>query len=235
MGVHYKMIGADGREYAASLHDLQVWISEGRLAASTWIWSSEEERWQLAHNWPELKWHLPEEPPRLPPKTRNTLPEAASIPVRMAAFAADFLVLGALISLVTMPWADGFNALSESALNESKKAVPDIGVILKFYAAFLLVLIPLRFAYTATFITYLGATPGKLLFGLKVISTDGNRMAPSQVALRCVAEWLSAGSLGIGYILAVMTPQGQTLHDLISGTRVVHQPASINEVDPSAS
>jgi uncharacterized RDD family membrane protein YckC len=234
MGVHYKMIGADGREYAASLDDLQAWIAEGRMAASTWIWSSEEERWQPAHNWPELKWHLPEEPPRLPQRSRNGQEAAAGIPVRIAAFTADFLILGALISLVTMPWADAFNALSESALNESRKAVPDIGVILKFYAAFLLVLIPLRFAYTATFITYLGATPGKLVFGLKVISADGNHMAPPQVTLRCLAEWLSLASLGVGYLLAVMTPQGQTLHDLISATRVVHQSSSIDEVDPSS-
>ena len=67
-GVEYKIIGADGREYAAStLDELRRWVEDGRVAPGTWVWNGEEQRWQPASAWPELQWDFPAVPPVLPP------------------------------------------------------------------------------------------------------------------------------------------------------------------------
>lgn len=233
MGAQYKIIGVDGREYEATLEDLRVWIAEGRVGPSTWIWKTDEGRWRTASAWPELRWDIPEPPPLLPAMRPNPSPAAAEIAPRISAFVVDLLALGALFSLVTMPWATHLDALNEAAMSESTKSIPDIGVVLQFYMVFLGVLLPLRIAYSVAFISALGGTPGKLLFGLKVVDAEGGPIGPPQTILRCFAEWLSVGSLGIGYVIAVITPQRRALHDLVAGTRVVHQAAEAEDLNGS--
>ena len=57
----YKIIGGDGQEYQAdSLEEIRSWIEDGRVAAETLVWRSDENRWRRAFEWDELKWDLPE-------------------------------------------------------------------------------------------------------------------------------------------------------------------------------
>jgi uncharacterized RDD family membrane protein YckC len=225
-GVDYKIIGVDGREYTASTVDeLRAWITDGRVGPGTLVWSGEEQRWQPASAWPELRWDLPSAPPVIPVVSR---PEPrmhnAEFPIRAAAYILDVFIVAALFSLITLPWAEHYRELQEAALKESAKAVPDIQVLLRFYALFLSTFLPLRLAYFVGFHAGLGATPGKLLFGLRVVRVDGVPLTFPRALFRFLAELVSIASMGIGYLVAPLHPERRALHDLMAGTRVIRKP-----------
>jgi uncharacterized RDD family membrane protein YckC len=68
-----------------------------------------------------------------------------------------------------------------------------------------------------------GGSPGKLICGLRIIRTNGERFGIGWAFLRFLADWLT-GALFIGlifYIIAIFDEQKRTLTDYICGTRVV--------------
>lgn len=79
-------------------------------------------------------------------------------------------------------------------------------------------------AYLVNFVALEGATPGKMLFGLRVIRPDGSGVGWGRAVLREVAgKALSTVLIGIGYLMvAVGSKRG--LHDLVAGTLVVRTP-----------
>jgi uncharacterized RDD family membrane protein YckC len=223
-GVEYKIIGADGREYAAStLDELRRWVEDGRVAPGTWVWNGEEQRWQPASAWPELQWDLPAVPPVLPPVPAEPGSVNAEFPMRAAAFVIDFFVMAALYQLVTMPWAEEIRALQEASSREWMSAKPDLMVMLRFQVVFLGTYLPLRMAYFVGFHGSLGATPGKMLFGLRVIRMDGEPLSFPRAFGRFLAELVSISALFVGYLIAPFHPEQRALHDLVAGTRVVRR------------
>lgn len=230
-GVDYKIIGADGREYSAgSVDELRQWIEDRRVGPGTWVWNGSEQRWQPAAAWPEFKWDLPAAPPVLPVAPPGPVLRDADFPLRAAAFVVDTLAVGMLFSLVTLPWADTYNALQEAMNNK-----PDLGVIFRFYALFLGTFLPLRLLYNVGFHAGTGATPGKMLFGLRVVRVDGSPITFQRALLRFFAELASIAAFGFGYFMAAMHPERRTLHDLVAGTRVVrrtvHAPIAADETE----
>ncbi len=69
-----------------------------------------------------------------------------------------------------------------------------------------------------------GATLGKRLFGLRVIGPDGAAPSPARSAARSALAIVSAGLVGLGFLLALFNRSGRTLHDLIARTWVVKAP-----------
>ncbi|WP_213086221.1 RDD family protein [Roseateles sp. DAIF2] len=75
-----------------------------------------------------------------------------------------------------------------------------------------------------TFWTWQGATPGKLLTGIRVVDArSGARPSPAQAALRWVGYLLSALPLGLGFAWAGFDPDRLAWHDKLAGTRVVRR------------
>jgi len=66
-----------------------------------------------------------------------------------------------------------------------------------------------------------GQTPGKMLFGIRVIRRDGHDPTVSQAWFRPLGYVVSGLPLGLGFLLAAVPPHKVALHDLLSGTRVV--------------
>jgi len=66
-----------------------------------------------------------------------------------------------------------------------------------------------------------GATLGKLLLGIRVVGPDGARPSLTRSAVRSAASVVSAGLLGLGFLLALFTRTGRSLHDLVARTWVV--------------
>jgi uncharacterized RDD family membrane protein YckC len=75
--------------------------------------------------------------------------------------------------------------------------------------------------YEAFFVAKLGATPGKMALGLKVVRPDGGPVDLGRAFGRYFAKFLSAMILGIGYIIVAFDSEKRGLHDMICGTRVV--------------
>lgn len=81
----------------------------------------------------------------------------------------------------------------------------------------------LSLAYSAGFESRFGATPGKMVFGLKVRMANGGPVTLQAGVGRYFGHWVSAMMFGIGFLMIGFTPQKRGLHDLMAGTIVVHE------------
>jgi uncharacterized RDD family membrane protein YckC len=84
-----------------------------------------------------------------------------------------------------------------------------------------LVGLALAVTYEALFVSKLGATPGKMVVGLKVVRPDGGPVSLGRAAGRYFAKLLSAIILLIGFIMAGFDKEKRALHDMIVDTRVI--------------
>jgi uncharacterized RDD family membrane protein YckC len=66
------------------------------------------------------------------------------------------------------------------------------------------------------------ATFGKAWTGLLVEDLSGRRLTLRHALVRSLLQFVSVYSLGLGYLIAVITPHRQTLHDFVAGSRVVY-------------
>ncbi len=66
-----------------------------------------------------------------------------------------------------------------------------------------------------------GAHIGKLVFGYRLVTADGQRLTVGTSFLRYLCTYLSAAVLLIGYITAAFDSRKQAWHDKIAGTYVV--------------
>lgn len=74
-------------------------------------------------------------------------------------------------------------------------------------------------AWDIVFVALYGATPGKAVLGIRVYDAKGNRrIGFVRASIRALAEFLSAFTLGIGYLMAAFRKDKRSLHDLIAGT-----------------
>jgi uncharacterized RDD family membrane protein YckC len=69
-----------------------------------------------------------------------------------------------------------------------------------------------------------GATLGKWILGLRVVGPGGARPTLARSAARSALALVSAGLLGAGFLLALFTASGRSLHDLLARTWVVEAP-----------
>lgn len=65
-----------------------------------------------------------------------------------------------------------------------------------------------------------GTTPGKGLFGLYVVTQDGQKIGLLRSGARLLGFLLSAILLGAGFIMAAFSEDQKALHDRLAGTRV---------------
>ncbi len=77
--------------------------------------------------------------------------------------------------------------------------------------------------YEVYFVGKFAATPGKMVFGLKVVMSDGSKVSYWRATGRYFATWLSSMTLLIGYIIAAFDSEKRALHDHICDTRVVRK------------
>jgi len=84
----------------------------------------------------------------------------------------------------------------------------------------------LMWGYSIYMLSAYGATLGKMAVGIKVVSSDGKEVEGGKVILReIVGKFLSTITLGIGYLMVIITNRKQTLHDKIADTVVVYDPS----------
>ena len=77
--------------------------------------------------------------------------------------------------------------------------------------------------YHGYFLSTKGATPGKLLLGLKVIRSDGSGLSFMRGVGRLFAHFVSGIILYVGYIIVAFDVEKRALHDHLCDTRVVYK------------
>jgi len=80
----------------------------------------------------------------------------------------------------------------------------------------------MRGAYEGYFLSVRGATPGKMLYYLRVVTPSGARLDVGNAIGRFFAEMLDMMTMGIGWIMAGFDVEKRALHDRVAGTRVIH-------------
>lgn len=66
-----------------------------------------------------------------------------------------------------------------------------------------------------------GATPGKRLLGLRVVSLDGGPLGARRSFIRAIVWILGTPLANFGFLLALFSPRTRALHDFAAGTAVV--------------
>jgi uncharacterized RDD family membrane protein YckC len=84
-----------------------------------------------------------------------------------------------------------------------------------------LLLTGLGIAYVTYFLGAYGATLGKMVFGLRVVRPNGDKISYGRAFGRYWAYLLSSITFGIGYIMAGFDGEKRALHDRICDTRVI--------------
>ncbi len=220
---HFKIIGGDGREYGpVTLEELRQWCTDGRVGPGTQVWQPDESRWRPAATVDQLKWDLPTPPAvHVPQAVAPAAVRSAGFWIRLAAYLIDFLILGMMVSLVTLPWGDSLDQIQKAAFAELKSATPNLSVVGRFWIVLIAISVPSNFLYFVGFNGAWGATPGKLAMGLRVLTLDGAPLGYRRAFLRHCAEWITRLTFGIGFLMVALSPDKRSLHDLIARTRVV--------------
>jgi len=90
-------------------------------------------------------------------------------------------------------------------------------------AGFWLAMIAVQAAYATFFVGRWGATPGKMICGLKVVLADGGKVTYARAFGRFWAEAVSYMAFLVGYIMAAWDEQKRAMHDHMCDTRVVRK------------
>lgn len=100
------------------------------------------------------------------------------------------------------------------------EVLPDGGFSCQFLAySNSQILVPI--AYTLGFWIWKSTTPGKMLFGMKIVDSDGNNLTPVKAILRYVGYVISIVPLFLGFLWVAFDKEKQGFHDKIAGTHVV--------------
>jgi uncharacterized RDD family membrane protein YckC len=128
---------------------------------------------------------------------------------RLASWAVDGVLLGALLAIMLLPAVGPL--VGPGGFAPPRGVLPLVGMAVALAA----------FAYEWLGVALAGATPGLLGAGLRVVGPDGRRPSPGRAAARSVLALAAAAPFGAGLLLALFTRSGQGAHDLLARTWVV--------------
>ena len=130
---------------------------------------------------------------------------SASIPQRLLAGLVDSLILGTALA--------AFAAIF-LRLNPARVPLPML------IAGVLAVSVWLWAAYQFLFVVYTGSTPGLRVLRLRLVRFDGSPAGRRVRRWRVLASFLSACSLGLGYLWSILDEDGLCWHDRITRTHI---------------
>ncbi len=134
--------------------------------------------------------------------------------VRLAAYLIDWLIVGAALLIVRLPlwiasWSTPNNILTRDFIFQY--SVTDIVIYVLTVGYFILL----------TYFT--GATLGKRLLHLRVVSTEEREASFFEIAYReTVGKFLSGVCICIGYLMIGLDRKGRGLHDILADTCVIY-------------
>jgi uncharacterized RDD family membrane protein YckC len=138
----------------------------------------------------------------------------AGFGIRFAAVIIDAIILG-IISGIVGGVLGGFGAvLSQGS---------DMGVLLMSMLGNLVGLVISLSYYIGMLVYHDGATIGKMIVHIKVVSVDGQPITLGKAIIReTIGKWISSIVLCLGYITVAFDAKKQGWHDKIAGTYVIY-------------
>jgi uncharacterized RDD family membrane protein YckC len=140
--------------------------------------------------------------------------------IRFVAIIIDGVILAIINYIIRLPLVAilGASAMSGAGLGSGA----GVGAVLAVTGLLALISIAVGIAYEVYFLSTRGATPGKMVLGLKVIRADGGPISVGLALGRYLARLLSGFTLLIGFIIAGFDSEKRALHDRICDTRVIY-------------
>jgi len=132
--------------------------------------------------------------------------------IRFVAYLIDALIVGFASVAVQAILLPGLRLRSSSSLGAGAIALIGIAYIVGLTMAA---------TYEGLFVYKLGATPGKMALGLRVVRPDGGPVSLGRAIGRYFAKLLSGIILLIGFIMAGFDREKRGLHDILLDTRVI--------------
>jgi uncharacterized RDD family membrane protein YckC len=132
--------------------------------------------------------------------------------IRFVAYLIDALIVGfasVAVQAILLPGLRGRSSLAVGA-----GAIALVGIAY-------LVGLAMAATYEGLFVYKLGATPGKMVLGLRVVRPDGGPISLGRAIGRYFAKLLSGIILLIGFIMAGFDREKRGLHDILVDTRVI--------------
>lgn len=139
--------------------------------------------------------------------------------IRLLAWIIDAIVLAVVQGIVQ--WVFFGSAFRRVNFEPGARPEDFLGPMMGLVGAAWLIGIVTGSCYERFFVAKLGATPGKMALGLKVVRPNGGPVDLGRAFGRYFAKMLSALILGIGYIMIGFDSEKRGLHDIICDTRVV--------------
>jgi len=131
------------------------------------------------------------------------------------AFVCDLILL-AVVGISFVVAAEAAMATGELGL------FPSLETLINLSVPYFLVLFFLAFGYFTLFHFLVGQTPGKMLTGLRVETTEGEPLAFAQAFLRSVGGLFQLLPVGLGYLVVLSNSERRGWNDRLAGTRVVN-------------
>ena len=135
--------------------------------------------------------------------------EKAGFLVRLVAYIIDVIILAIVAWIIQVIFV--MPAMNPNA-GGGAAAMAAIGYIL---------LLIWTLGYLIFFWTRSGATPGKMIMGLKVVTVDGGKLSVGKAVLRIIGYVVSGIIVYLGFLWIIWDKDKQGWHDKIAGTYVV--------------
>ncbi len=131
---------------------------------------------------------------------------------RLGSHVADFVILAPLMALAMAPFR---RTMMETRLLGDLWAT-DVAMIKSGAAALLVGVL-----WETIFVALWGTTPGRMIFGLRVVDVwTRHRPRPMHAFLRALAWWLSVAAVGAPFLAVFSNVRRRPLHDRLSDTEV---------------
>lgn len=140
--------------------------------------------------------------------------------LRLLAIIIDYLLVIFVLSfVVTLIVVIGFADLGPEIVARGDDMVRDLSESWSGPAQLLMALVFWLY-FAIMHCSAWGATVGKRMLGLYVVDQEGHRLSFLQASLRFLGKLLSVFTFFIGFLVALVHPRRQALHDLIAKTYV---------------
>ena len=147
--------------------------------------------------------------------------------LRLVAVIIDGIIVGVLESFIFIPimvalGLSFFNSTTNVDMEDPGNIVGMIAAIVAAAGAYWILAQAIQILYFSFMEASKNqATLGKMVVGIKVTDTNGQRLDFTKAFLRNLCKLISNFTLLIGYIMAGFTEKKQALHDMIASTLVV--------------
>ena len=147
--------------------------------------------------------------------------------LRLVAVIIDGIIVGVLESFIFIPimvalGLSFFNSTTNVDMEDPGNMVGMIAAIVAAAGAYWILAQAIQILYFSFMEASKNqATLGKMVVGIKVTDTNGQRLDFTKAFLRNLCKLISNFTLLIGYIMAGFTEKKQALHDMIASTLVV--------------